>query len=588
MIGRRNDTPVVSTRSPCGLDLGPNAQTFVALEGSAKQSMETGKTRLMVAALVFFFAFSAIGVRLFDLAVLTQGNEPRLADTAADAPLETGRADIVDRNGAILATTLPAWSLYANPRQILEPKQAASQVASVLPELSASELSARLGADRSFVWLKRNLTPRQQNDINALGIPGLYFLREQSRVYPHGQLAAHIVGFNDIDNRGIAGIEKSFDDLLRGANKPLQLSIDIRAQHILTQELQSAMQEFQGIGAAGIVMDARTGELIAMSSLPSFDPSAPGEASKEARFNRATLGVYEVGSVFKIFTTAMALDAGAVTLESGYDASEPIRVARFTINDFHPKNRWLSVPEIFMYSSNIGSVHMAMDVGTEGQQRFLGELGLLRAASLELPEVGQPMIPSTWREINTMTIAYGHGIAVTPLQVTRAMGAVVNGGELLPVTLLKRFPDEQVPGRRVMSRTTSEQMRWLTRLVVQHGTGRKADAKGYLVGGKTGTADKLKPSGGYDDDARIASFLAGFPMDDPRYVVFAMVDEPKPTEATFGYATGGWVAAPVVGKVVERIAPLLGVAPRPVEEPEVVENALLVPARLKGPPLAAN
>lgn len=588
MIGRRNDSPVVSTRSPCGLDLGPNAQTFVALEGSAKQSMETGKTRLMVAALVFFFAFSAIGIRLFDLAVLTQGNEPRLADTSADAPLETGRADIVDRNGAILATTLPAWSLYANPRQILEPKQAASQVASVLPELSASGLAARLGADRSFVWLKRNLTPRQQNDINALGIPGLYFLREQTRVYPHGPLAAHIVGFNDIDNRGLAGIEKSFDDLLRGANKPLELSIDIRVQHILTQELQSAMQEFQGIGAAGIVMDARTGELIAMASLPSFDPSAPGEATKEARFNRATLGVYEVGSVFKIFTTAMALDAGAVTLESGYDASKPIRVARFTINDFHPKNRWLSIPEIFMYSSNIGSVHMAMDVGTQGQQRFLNDLGLLRAASLELPEVGQPMVPSTWREINTMTIAYGHGIAVTPLQVARAMGAVVNGGELLPPTLLKRFPDETVPGRRVMSQGTSEQMRWLTRLVVQHGTGRKADAPGYLVGGKTGTADKLKPSGGYDDDARIASFLAGFPMDDPRYVVFAMVDEPKPTEATFGYATGGWVAAPVIGKVVERIAPILGVTPRPVEEPEVVDNALLVPAHLKGPPLAAN
>ena len=455
-------------------------------------------------------------------------------------------------------------------------------------ELAPAEVSARLKSDRSFVWLKRNLTPRQQSELNALGIPGLYFLREQKRVYPHGPLAAHLVGFTNIDNRGIAGLEQSFDDLLRGANNPLQLSIDIRVQHVLNQELQSAMQEFQGVGAAGIVMDAKTGEIVAMSSLPSFDPGAPGAASDDARFNRATLGVYEVGSVFKIFTTAMALEAGAVTLESGYDTSNPIRIARFTINDFHPKSRWLSVPEIFMYSSNIGSVHMAMEVGTQGQQRFLGELGLLRAATLELPEVGQPMTPATWREINTMTIAYGHGIAVTPLQVTRAMAAVVNGGKLLPPTLLKRMPGETVPGRQVLSANTSAQMRWLTRLVVQHGTGRKADAKGYLVGGKTGTADKLSPSGGYDDDARIASFLAGFPMDDPRYVIFAMVDEPKPTEATHGYATGGWVTAPVVGRVVERIAPLLGIAPRETEEPEVVENALLVPAHLKGTPLAAN
>ncbi|MEX0921914.1 MAG: penicillin-binding protein 2 [Rhodovibrionaceae bacterium] len=588
MIGRRSDKPEIALRSPCGLDVGPNAQTFVALEGSAKQSMETGKTRLVIAALIFLFAFAAIGVRLFDLAMLTQGNEPSLADASPDAPLETGRANIVDRNGAILATTLPSSSLYANPRQILDPEAAATLVAGVLPEFSASELTARLGADRSFVWLKRNLTPRQQAEVNALGIPGLYFLREQSRVYPQGALAAHIVGFNNVDNRGIAGLEQSFDDLLRGSSTPLQLSIDIRVQHVLTRELQAAMQEFQGIGAAGLVMDAKTGEILAMTSLPSFDPGAPGEAPADARFNRATLGVYEVGSVFKIFTTAMALEAGAVSLESGYDTSKPIRIARFTINDFHPKNRWLSLPEIFMYSSNIGSVHMAMDVGTEGQQRFLGELGLLRATSFELPEVGQPMIPSTWREINTMTIAYGHGIAVTPLQVTRAMGAVINGGQLLPATLLKRLPGETVPGRRVMSQTTSAQMRWLTRLVVQHGTGRKADAPGYLVGGKTGTADKLKPSGSYDDDARIASFLAGFPMDDPRYVIFAMVDEPQPTEATHGYATGGWVTAPVVGRVVEQIAPLLGVVPRASEEPEVVENALLVPARLKGPPLAAN
>jgi len=567
-------------------DCRPKAQTRVRVEGVAAQALETGRTRLLVAGVVFALAFTAIGWRLLDIAVLTQGFEPRIAATGQAPGLAAGRADIVDRNGIVLAATLPAASLYADPRKVQNVAKAARRLAAVLPGLSESEIRARLSTDRSFTWLKRDLTPRQQYEVNRLGLPGLHFQREQRRVYPHGSLTAHVVGFTDIDTNGLAGIEMSFDDVLRGATEPLQLSLDLRVQHILARELSAAMTEFQGIGAAGLVMDARSGEVLAMVSLPSFDPDHPGGASDDARFNRASLGVYEMGSVFKIFTTAMALDAGVVTLDDGYDVSEPIRVARFTITDYKPKKRWLSVPEIFMYSSNIGTVHMAMAAGTALQRHFLESLGLTRAAGVELVEVGQPMLPSPWREINTMTVAYGHGMAVTPVQLTNAVAAVVNGGALHPPTLLKQLGDAP-KGTRILSQQTSLQMRQLMRLVVRHGTGRKADAPGLMVGGKTGTADKLV-NGRYVRNARIASFVGAFPMDDPRYVIFAMVDEPKGTKETYGYATGGWVAAPVVGRVAEAIAPLLGVRPVLDEAPDAGTEQLLVRAKARAERIAAN
>ncbi|HEY9548886.1 MAG TPA: penicillin-binding protein 2, partial [Kiloniellaceae bacterium] len=507
-------------------DLQRGHPTTIRLEGSRTQALETGRTRLLVAAMSFTLAFALIGWRLVDLGLMAEQHEPSLARSLSSDALETGRADIVDRNGVVLATTMPTASLYANPQHVRDPETAAEQLAEVLPELSPAELRAKLAGGRSFVWLQRNLTPRQEYAVNALGIPGLYFQREQQRFYPHGTLAPHVVGFTGLDNQGLTGIEQSFDEVLRGSAQPLTLSIDLRVQHLLARELAGAMQEFSAIGAAGVVMDARTGELLAMVSLPTFDPESPATALADARFNRASLGVYEMGSVFKIFSTALALDSGVVGLSDGYDVREPIRVSRFTIRDFHPQNRWLSVPEIFMYSSNIGTVHMVMDAGTAVQQDFLGRLGLLQAASVELSEVGQPMVPSPWREINTMTISYGHGLAVSPLQMTAAVAAIVNGGSEVRPTLLRQDPASLRPGAQVISARTSEQMRKLMRLGVVKGTGSKADAEGYLVGGKTGTADKVAGRG-YARNARIASFVGAFPMDDPRYVIFAMVDEPK-------------------------------------------------------------
>lgn len=549
----------------------------ILLNGRVMATLDTARTRLLAAGVVFTLAFLVIAGRLVELTLLTEGNEPRLVENRPAERLETGRADIVDRNGVVLATTLPAAALYANPRHLRDPKQVAERLAKVLPDLSAGWLYGKLTQDRSFVWIKRQLTPRQQQQVNALGEPGLSFQRAERRYYPHGGLTAHLTGFTSVDNQGLAGLEQYFDASLRSSAQPLQLSLDLRVQHILAEELHGAMQTFGAIGAAGVVLDAESGEILAMTSLPSFDPNRPGGAPKEERFNRATLGTYEMGSVFKLFTTAMALDSGAVTLTDGYDTTTPIRVARFVIRDFKPKNRWLSIPEILMYSSNIGTVHMAMEVGTEGQQDFLSRIGLMRRAPIELNEVGQPLLPARWRPINSMTISYGHGISVNPLQLTSAVAAIVNGGTLLPATLVKR-DGAKAEGTRVIREETSAQMRRLMRLVVQAGTGRKADAVGYRVGGKSGTAEKLI-NGRYARNSRIASFVGAFPMDRPRYVVFAMVDEPKGRKETHGYATGGWVAAPVVGRVVARMAPLLGLQPVEQQEQQQDIQQLLVRAQ---------
>ena len=536
--------------------------THVKFEGIRRQALETGRNRLLVTGVLFTLAFIVVAVRLVELAVVEQVAEEFLAPRlAVVSEIPKVRSDIIDRNGVLLATSLPTASLYANPRQILDSKEATQKLVRVFPNINRKKMAEKLSSSKSFVWLKRNLTPKTQFLVNTLGIPGFDFQPTERRVYPHGRLVAHALGLTNIDGRGLSGIEGYFDKALRGTEKPLELSIDIRVQSVLREELVKAMLEFRAVGAAGLVLDATNGEVRAMISLPDFNPNKPITASGVAGFNRVTKGVYEMGSTFKLFTVAMALDTGTARLKDHYDATKPIKISRYKISDYHAKNRWLSVPEIIIYSSNIGAAKMALDVGTLGQKKYLKRFGMLTPARIDLPEIGTPLTPAHWRQINTMTISYGHGISVSPIQLVSGIAALVNGGILYRPRMIKVPKGENITGSRVLSRNTSKKMRGLMRLVVRHGTGRNADVPGYLIGGKTGTSNKTDLRGGYDRSRRMSSFVAAFPMDKPRYVILIMIDEPKGTKRTRGYATGGWVAAPVVANVVKRMAPLLGLKP---------------------------
>jgi cell division protein FtsI (penicillin-binding protein 3) len=524
--------------------------------------LDTGRNRLLVTGALFTLAFIVVAVRLVELAVVEQileeSQAPRLA---VGLEMPKVRSDIVDRNGVLLATSLPTASLYANPRQILDPKEATQKLLRLFPDINKKRMEEKLSSNKSFVWLRRNLTPKRQFLVNTLGVLGFDFQGTERRVYPHGRLLSHALGLTNIDGRGLSGIEGYFNKTLLETHKPLELSVDIRVQSVLREELVRAMLEFKAIGAAGLVLDVTTGEVRAMISLPDFNPNKPTITGEISGFNRVTKGVYEMGSTFKLFTVAMALDMGAARLKDRFDATEPIKISRFKISDYHAKNRWLSVPEIIVFSSNIGAAKIALEVGTLGQKKYLKRFGLLTPARIDLPEIGTPLTPAHWRRINTMTISYGHGISVSPIQLASGIAAVVNGGILYRPRMIKIAKGENIIGSRVLSIDTSKKMRGLMRLVVKHGTGRNADVPGYLIGGKTGTSEKRGHRGGYDRNRRMASFVAAFPMDRPKYVVLAMLDEPKGTQRTRGHATGGWVAAPIVAKVVKRMAPLLGLIP---------------------------
>jgi len=564
--------------------------SFVRVEGAVKHSLEISKSRIIFLAAMISLCYFALALRIINLSLSDMDiKETRIA-ILNDNNLKISRRNIVDRNGSILATNLKTASLYANPRVILDVYEAVQKIRKVLPELDEKDLFKKLDSEKGFVWLKRNLHPQEQLDINNLGIPGLYFADEEKRVYPHGSLVSHILGFVGTDGHGLSGIEKEFNNDLfsesRVANgfkdEALQLSLDIRVQSVLHEELMKEYKAHKAKGAAGIIMDVNTSEVLAIVSLPDFNPNVPAEIKMEDTFNNATYGLFEMGSTFKSFTMAMALDSGLVGMEDAYDAINPIRVAKYTIRDHHGKGRMLSVPEIFMYSSNIGTARIASDIGNERQMKFLGDLGLLDNVSLEVPEIATPIYPDNWGKVSTMTVSYGHGIAVTPIHVAAAGGAIVNGGIYKAPTLIKGNVSD---GRRVMSEDTSQTMRKLLRLVVEKGTGRRADAKGYLVGGKTGTAEKPGKNK-YQKNSLVSSFLGSFPMNEPKYVVLAVLDEPKGNESTYGNATAGFTAAPVVKKVVSRIAPMLGVKPIKEDSPEIKE-LLHVDYKVKEPTLAA-
>ena len=547
-----------------------------------RATLEKARGRLLVAAGGFTLLFGAVLLKLagatvidpvqprrFEIAsrlpdpVLQPDGTVAAPPPAPDPAAPRTRASIVDRNGEILAISLPTASIYANPTEMIDVADAAAKLKRALPRLDADVIRARLGSGKQFVYLARNVTLAEQAMVNNLGIPGVYFQQTERRKYPQGRVAAHVVGLVDVDAHGTAGVERFFDERLRTDSTPLRLSLDVRVQAAVRDELSKSMDEFHAIGACGIVMDVRTGEVIAMVSLPDFDANKPNEATPEQRFNRAVTGMYEPGSTFKLQTAAMALDSGAAKLWSTFDASHDIKIGRFTISDFEGKHRVLTLPEVIAYSSNLGAAHIAQAVGGERQRSWLARMGMFTRVGVELPEQGQPIVQKAenWKEIATMTVGFGHGIAVSPLHVVRGTAVIANGGLMLHPTVLAREPgDPPVETTRIMQQGVSDTMRKLMRLVVTDGYGKPADVPGYFVGGKTGTAEKTSGHG-YKKHTNISAFMSVFPMNAPRYAVYFMLDEPKGNASTGGYSTAGAVSAPGAGRVIARIGPLLGMLP---------------------------
>ena len=541
------------------------------LYGSKVDRTVKARARVGLAILAFAVVYFIIAVRLIAFGIVSESRGGHRVG-GGDA-IATARPDILDRNGEVLATDVRVPSLYAEPRRLIDVDEAVELLTADLPDIDATELHERLSSKRGFVWLKRDITPGQQRAIYRQGLPGIGFLNENKRDYPSNNEASHILGHVNIDNQGIAGMEKWLDGHGLAAlhmaglatdrlQNPVELSVDLRVQHALRDELVAARTKFKALATAGIVLDVRTGEVVAMVSEPDYNPNNPHEALDPTRINRLTTGVFEMGSTFKAFTIAMALDSGKVTLKSSFDARMPLRFGKFDIHDFHAQNRVLTVPEIFTYSSNIGAARAALAVGVEAHKAFLKKMGQLDRLRTELPESAEPIVPKRWGELNTITIAFGHGLSVAPLQAVMGTAALVNGGILIPPTFLKRSEAEAAAlGKRVIKPETSEMMRYLMRLNVEKGTAEKAEVKGYYIGGKTGTADKVI-NGHYSKTKVLTDFMAVLPADKPRYVLLIMIDDPQVLPETHGFNTSGWNAVPVGGAVVARIAPLLGIEPR--------------------------
>jgi len=525
-----------------------------------------GRYRFRLACLAFALAFLLIGGRLVTLGFTGMGQG---AGGLYDISSTVHRPDILDRHGRLLATDIKGATLYADPAKVVDIDELAEQVTSVLSDVDAKALRAKLRAGGRFVRIKRELTPKQQEEIHELGLPGLAFIEEYRRVYPMGATASHVVGLVDVDNKGLAGIEKFIDDnpqLTMSDDQAVTISLDLGAQHVMREELSKAIKVYHAKAAAGIVMDVHSGEVLALASLPDYDPNRREQALDKDRLNRVGFGVYEMGSVFKVFTVAGVLDMGLASMRTHYDASSPIHYASFTIDDFHGQHRSLSVPEVFIYSSNIGAAKMALEMGVDRHRAFLKKLGLMSRVSTEIGDSAAPIIPTHWQKLNTMTIAFGHGMSVTPIQLAASTLPLVNGGIAVAPTFLPRSrEDGMAGGSRVLKSETSSAMLKLMRLNVLKGTGKRANADGYRVGGKTGTAEKVV-GGHYSTSTLLTSFLSTFPTDAPEYLVLVMLDEPQPVAESSNQATAGVNAAPTAGKIIERIAPILGVAPRPEDE----------------------
>ena len=530
-----------------------NGARMLTVKDHEFSAIQAGRTRIIIGLLMFSLVLFLLMARLMEVSVL-RGPTATIRMTVNEVPK---RADIVDRNGALLATTLETYTLYAEPKKIWDPVETAESLMAALPDLDSAEVEERLTSKRALVYIKRNLTPRERQAVFSLGLPGLGFQVEPHRIYPRGKLAAHVLGWTDVDLNGAAGAERAFNTELTAPDAlPKKLSIDMRIQYALTEELSKSVERFNANAASGVVLDVQTGEVIAMASLPDFDPNQFGTAMPESRLNRATMATYELGSTFKPITMAMALEGG-IDPEEKMPVHKPFVMRRKSITDDHPTDHPLAMFDVLSESSNRGSALYATRVGEASQRHFLRKLGLFDRVPIELAESAKPQLPREWQDLTTATVSYGHGIAVTPLALATASMTLVNGGEYIAPTLSYVKVGESPERRRVMHAYTSATMRDMMRYVVTDGTGRNAAVHGYGVMGKTGTAEK-PGVGGYQERNLVTSFVAAFPHSDPKYLVFICMDEPKAAPGTYGYATAGWNSAPTAGAVIERMVTILG------------------------------
>jgi cell division protein FtsI (penicillin-binding protein 3) len=551
---------------------------------AARQPPSTRRRTLLTLA-VLIACFVAIAAQLLRLGLKAEADiHLNMAEPIGQS---WSRPDIVDRHGQLLATDVATHSLYADPQLVLDVDEVAEKLTVALAGLDRAEVRRALAdKGRRFVWIARGLTPRQAQRVHDLGLPGLAFRTELKRVYPLGALAGHVVGTVNVDNKGLVGLERWLDDMgkveaVQGtdrSDKPaLRLALDVGVQHAVSEELQAALARYSASGAAGLVLDLSSGEVLAAASLPGADPARPSDWLELRHADKVMSGTFELGSVFKTLTVAMALEAGVADLNSLYDVRRPLTIGANTITDLHPSGRPLSVREVFLHSSNIGAGLLALDLGAERQRQFLTKFGLIEPLRTEAGSIAPPQLPKHWGRIETVTISYGHGIAVAPLQLAAAMAGVIVGTKLTPTFLARAAAGP--PGQRLVSPATSARIQEILRLNVTSpvGTGRRADAEGYRVGGKTGTAE-MPGRGGYQAKAVISSFIAAFPMDAPNYLTLVMLFEPEPIAGVAPGITAGVNAAPTTARIVHRIAPVLGVLPRLIGRAEPMDSQFDAPS----------
>ncbi len=541
--------------------LTPNPLTHHPDLGAGQQhlSLHLAHTRMTILSLCFGLLFGALGLRMVDLSVLGLEEWELKPEVTLETYMPT-RAPIYDRHHRLIATTIPAASASLRPHKLLnKPDVIIKKISKILPTFDAKDAVERIKEGKKFIWLSRKLSPSQQDKLLLLGEPGIGFHESEHRIYPYGSLFAHVLGQTNIDNKGISGLEYGLDEKIQ-SQEEIVTSLDLSCQEVITKVLMRAIKKFKAKAANALVIKLDTGEVISSVSLPAF---APGQkASEEGRFNRNTLGSYEMGSILKAINVVMALESGKAHLDTLYDTTKPIAIGRFRIKDFHPVDHWLSLDQIFLKSSNIGSIRILQSVGIEAQRAFFRHIGLLDRITTELPEVGSPHYPVKWQEPSCYTITYGYGISFTPLHFASTIAALMRGGEALKPTFLKRSSPQHGP--HLIKPETSSILRNLMHRVVQEGTARKAKVPGYIISGKTGTANVLK-DGRYVDGKVVTSFIGtiGSQLDKPEYLLLAMLDEPQPLQETFGFNAAGWNAAPVAGEIFKGIAPLLGIEPTP-------------------------